>query len=308
MRKRMSSNNAFQFDIVYKDTKRSQNELPEHIHDWYELVYVYHGKGTFFIDQKLYDMQPGDLFLIPGNTIHRAIPDADNPVTSTAAFFHPLFLRYSYPADSFSIMGCYERCRQTKNYRLKSSDLSFRPDDRLDSMYREIKTGEPGFRQAVALELQFVLLQLSRHLTTDSTREGAVSAFGPRWLLSALDYIDDHIAEPLRIDTLCRQAAVSSAHYSREFKKYTGINVTDYIVTKRVILAKEMLSATNHTIALIAELSGFESLPYFHRTFKKNTGMTPAAFRKSGSEWNGHQSTTPVHTLKRPPSYSRTST
>ncbi|MGP3786331.1 cupin domain-containing protein [Paenibacillus sp. 1A_MP2] len=66
-----------------------QNELPDHLHDWHEIIYVYRGKGTIFIDTGLEDMQEGDLFIIPGSTVHRALPDAGNPVTSSALFFSP---------------------------------------------------------------------------------------------------------------------------------------------------------------------------------------------------------------------------
>ncbi|MDO7488684.1 AraC family ligand binding domain-containing protein [Peribacillus frigoritolerans] len=37
----------FPFSFVYQDTKSPQNELSDHMHDHYEIVYVYNGKGTF---------------------------------------------------------------------------------------------------------------------------------------------------------------------------------------------------------------------------------------------------------------------
>ena len=76
---------AFPFEMVHRATKYPQFELPDHLHDRCEIVYVHSGRGTFFIDDTLYEKAPGDLFLIPGDTIHRAFPDADDPIVSVEA-------------------------------------------------------------------------------------------------------------------------------------------------------------------------------------------------------------------------------
>src|SRR5688572_8751444 len=104
VRKEFDANDAFPFSFAYKNTKSSQSELPEHFHDWYEIVYVYRGKGTFFIDHTFYEMKQGDLFLIPGNTIHRATPDKETPVTSTAIYFSPNMVQAHHLGDSFSYL------------------------------------------------------------------------------------------------------------------------------------------------------------------------------------------------------------
>lgn len=49
----------FPFEINHKNIKKQDNELPDHLHDRYELVYVYQGKGTFFIDNTWYEKKVG---------------------------------------------------------------------------------------------------------------------------------------------------------------------------------------------------------------------------------------------------------
>ena len=58
------------------------------------------------------------------------------------------------------------------------------------------------------------------------------------------------------------------------------MNVTDYVNAKRIVLAKEQLLGSDDNVSLIAERCGFESLPHFHRVFKKLTGTTPASYRR----------------------------
>jgi cupin superfamily acireductone dioxygenase involved in methionine salvage len=50
--------NAFPLLMTYRDTKSPQNELPNHLHVWVEIVYVYEGKGTFFIDNTFHGQFP----------------------------------------------------------------------------------------------------------------------------------------------------------------------------------------------------------------------------------------------------------
>src|SRR4051812_41647020 len=87
IRKNFDLQDQFPFDLVYKYTKHPENELPDHFHDWFELVYVYQGSGRFFINRTFYEMKSQDLFLVPSNTIHRAIPSKVDPVKSSALFF-----------------------------------------------------------------------------------------------------------------------------------------------------------------------------------------------------------------------------
>ncbi|WFR61878.1 helix-turn-helix transcriptional regulator [Paenibacillus amylolyticus] len=79
----------------------------------------------------------------------------------------------------------------------------------------------------------------------------------------------------LSLHELAQYAAVSPAHFSRAFKRYTGMTLTDYALARRVIMAKEHLVQGDETMAAVADACGFDSLPHFYRQFKKLTGTTP---------------------------------
>ncbi|WP_029192754.1 AraC family transcriptional regulator [Paenibacillus harenae] len=280
-RKRFDAQAAFPFECVYRDTKTAQAELPDHLHDWYELVYLYSGKGTFFIDQTLYDAAAGDIFLIPGNTIHRSFPDPEDPKTSTALFFSASLVHSPPLGDSFTFLRCFEQAKRRKAYKLSAAEDEKRL---LVSLIERIRHEEadklPGYRQAVLLQLQHILLLLGRAAYPAESEAPAPSSL-PGWMKETLTYIDEHPESPLSLSQLAKRASVTPAHFSRVFKKLTGMNVTEYVTTKRILRAKELLIASDANIAEIAERCGFESLPHFHRMFKKLTGMTPSHYKKS---------------------------
>lgn len=281
VRKRFDSS-AFPFSLVYKDTKSSQSELPDHVHDWYELVYVYRGKGTFFIDQTFYDMGQGDLFVIPGNTIHRAFPDKEDPVTSTAIFFSPILVQPASLGDGFSYLHGFELCKERKSYKFEHNlPQQVTIDAGIESMHAELQTKSVGYRHAILLQLQQLLLLSIRELEPGFSQHADPPAFGPIWMKETLRYIEDHLSDDIGLAALSQIVSVTPAHFSRVFKQRIGMNVSEYITTKRIVRAKELLLTTDDNISSIAERCGFESLPHFHRMFKRMLGMTPAAYRRS---------------------------
>lgn len=296
-RKPFDIGSSFPFDYSFRDRKNYKTELPDHLHDWHEIVYIYDGKGTFFIDQTLYEMKRGDLFLIPGSTIHQSFPDQVDPVTSTAVFFSSALVSAANLGDSFSFLRSLEHAKKFKSFKYEPLAAEQQAIELLlDEIDREREEQQPGYEQAVLLLLKRLLLQLGRSIVPPSEESLATAAvIGPPWMQHILRHIDEHPEQPLSLSALAARAAVTPAHFSRVFKQLTGMNVTDYVTTKRIIRAKELLQAgagaaaentaaggsPDATIQQIAEQCGFESLTHFHRMFKRLTGMTPAAYKRS---------------------------
>lgn len=277
----------FPFDMTYRKTRRESDELPDHLHDLHELVYVHGGTGTFLIDQTMYDQRAGDLFIIPGNTVHRSFPDPSDPIVSTAVFFAPGLLRADPYDGDYAPLSCFETARRWHAYKLTLPEgLAKRVEETMDGLHEEWRGGKAGHRHAVRLLLQQLLLLLNRHLfslrMTEKERSPGSrgTEVGPAWLQEALRQIDAGPEHGLRLSELARQASVSPAHFSRVFKRMTGMRVTDYVNAKRVMRAKELLAGTDESVARIAELCGFEASPHFYRTFRKITGTTPARYRR----------------------------
>lgn len=271
----------FPFSFVYQDTKSPQNELSDHMHDHYEIVYVYNGKGTFFIGDVFYEMQQGDVFLIPNNTIHRALPNKDDPVTSTIIFFSPTLIYKDMVDDSFSYLHLFDLTKKSKNYKISLPQKEQEKlEEQLQLILQETTSQLLGSRHACLLIVHQIILDLYRIRKNGKQELSEGKSYSSEWMKDILIYINEHMDEPLTLTILAQKALVSPAHFSRVFKETTGIGLVVYLNTKRIIKAKELLLETNHTIAHIAEICGFESMPQFYRTFKKYNEKTPATFRK----------------------------
>lgn len=281
VRTTIQSESGIPFRLVYADTKAPQNELPDHLHDWHEIIYVYRGQGTIFIDTGLEDMQTGDLFIIPGSTVHRALPDEINPVTSSALFFSPGLLTAAAGGSASALLSLFERCRRHRVYKRQlTPEEQAKVTGFIEEIHAEFQMENQLSAHAALLRLQLLLIFLER-LEDAGPARSVHSNSGPSWLSATLSNIDDKLRSGLSLSELALQAAVSPAHFSRAFKKYTGMTLTDYALARRVIMAKEHLLRNDDTMASVADACGFESLPHFYRQFKKITGTTPAAYRRT---------------------------
>ncbi|MBB3111304.1 AraC-like DNA-binding protein [Paenibacillus phyllosphaerae] len=279
IRKPFQLDPIFPLELVYRGVRHTENEWPDHLHDLYEVVYIHEGKGTFFIDQALYDKEPGDLFLIPGNTVHRSFPSEDEPIVSTALFFAPSLVQTAPLSDGYEPLRCFEIAHKMKQYKIVLPESAkVRIEAAISSMRSELDEQASGYRQAVWLHLQHLLLELCRHPFVEEA-SSPVTSFAPPWIQHALRDIN---RDPVRcggLAELADQACVSASHFSRVFKQLTGMNVTDYVNAKRLALAKELLLATDDTIEAIALMCGFQGMRHFYQMFKKVTGSTPKAYR-----------------------------
>ena len=94
-----------------------------------------------------------------------------------------------------------------------------------------------------------------------------------------LDYIEEHLAEPITLDELAAVATMSRYHFAKTFKDHTSLPPHRYVAERRIERAKRLLEGSNLPAAEIAYQVGYSSQSNFTATFRKLTGVTPARYR-----------------------------
>lgn len=95
-------------------------------------------------------------------------------------------------------------------------------------------------------------------------------------------YIDDNFTlMNMSLDVIAKKYFVSKEYLTTAFKKKYGCNVTEYIISSRMEMAKQLILTTTLQYKSIAEMVGYEDVSYFYRVFKKYYGTSPGKIRKN---------------------------
>ncbi|MCQ2527677.1 MAG: AraC family transcriptional regulator [Saccharofermentans sp.] len=97
----------------------------------------------------------------------------------------------------------------------------------------------------------------------------------------AIDYIYDHLNEPLTMKQLADIEKLNPSYFSKLFSKETGDNVKSYILKAKLTTARHMLADTDYNLADIAISLGFSSQSAFTAAFRKEYNCTPGKFRNN---------------------------
>lgn len=95
-----------------------------------------------------------------------------------------------------------------------------------------------------------------------------------------IDYLLEHIDEPLRMDALAQRAGLSQAQFDRRMKKIFQLSAGQYVIKLRIDHATRLLASTRLPIADIAQQAGFSDQSAFSRQFRHVTGFTPRQYRQ----------------------------
>ena len=88
-----------------------------------------------------------------------------------------------------------------------------------------------------------------------------------------------HATEPISFALLARELGVSYTTFRRTFRQQTGVAPAQFQSAVRLNRARDLLSSTDLTVTEIAAQTGFDTVYYFSRAFKKKSGLTPKAYR-----------------------------
>ena len=111
--------------------------------------------------------------------------------------------------------------------------------------------------------------------------EASVSA-----LDQMLEEIQKHFAENISLSELAEACHLSPARLSSLLKKRLGLTFSEYLASKRIQYAKELMKNENLSTAAIAEMAGYMDYFYFTKVFKKIVGLPPGKYRNQLSGEN----------------------
>ena len=248
-----------------------------HHHDFYEVYYLLNGQVEYWVDGRIIPMQPGDLLLINPMELHRPLVGADSLAYERIVLWINKSYLESLAPESSSLIGCFD---QNLPNRLCPANAE-RPvlKARLHELVREYYSQDYGSHlcaQGLFLQLMVQLNRLALHTHSADGHERQLSPL----VRGAMDYIRSHIGNSLSLEEIAGQLYVSKYHLSHAFSREVGISVYRYVMLRRLLLARQLLS-TGQSAGQVSLSCGFSDYASFYRAFKAEYGMSPKAFAKA---------------------------
>lgn len=94
------------------------------------------------------------------------------------------------------------------------------------------------------------------------------------------DYLNHRLIYPFRREELAQALQLSEGHIARAFRQEMNMSINEYLARERIRLACRTIRQTGLPMTRVAEQCGFHDYPYFYKTFKKYTGLSPAEYKE----------------------------
>ncbi|MDR6549226.1 AraC family transcriptional regulator [Paenibacillus qinlingensis] len=261
-------------------TRKPPFNVHFHLHKGCEIFFLIRGDVNYFVEKTVYPLQYGDLIITNEHEIHKPALTTDAMYERVTIEFNPALLAY-FQTETLLPLQCFYNRPLGENNKISLTEQE--TSSLVDLFHKYDYTNKHPSAGDTLLKLGYLLEIISlvqRYFETNNEKELGVGL--PVRLTPILAYLNQHLAEDLSLELLEKKFYISRYHLSRLFKKHTGSTIHEYIVYKRIALAKKLLKdGANVTEACLG--SGFNDYTGFLRMFKKKAGVLPKHYAKQVS-------------------------
>ena len=136
-------------------------------------------------------------------------------------------------------------------------------------------TGDKTSERKNLLHKSLVSLLISQYVSSKTT-----NTVFPKWINGLLRKLDEDESVTMSVEEIVKTTNYSHGYVNREFKKYLGCSIIQFIIRKKLDKATLLLTTTDYSVEAISDMLNFSNVSNFINVFKKRYGLTPAKYRK----------------------------
>lgn len=263
----------YQFGELYFE---SNMEVPPHKQWCHEISYIISGRGVFQLDGVDYIVGEGDLFISPLDRTHSIKAARDSTLRFTYVGFN--FNEDSNTEDYDFLKSFYQPHMKELCTKDKSGVLFpfFRS---LEEFYRK----HIGFHMMVESYIKQILILTRRSFgekEIPSLQQDITSASVGNTIYSVIRYIDDNIFDIHMVSEISSALTYNKSYISNLFQKKMGMTMQQYINSKRIEKALELLRYGKLSITQVANQLNYSSVQSFCRAFSRIMNISPTQYVK----------------------------
>ncbi|WP_447641388.1 MULTISPECIES: helix-turn-helix domain-containing protein [Chitinophagaceae] len=260
----IKKNQAYPLKDVHPQTHTFTWNKGRILNDYY-LVFITKGAGVFETEyQSSVLVQEGACFFLYPGVWHRYRPDA----------------RVGWEEYWMGFNGYYsKRLMETVFLNQESPIVHTGLNSELLQAFQQlietIKKAHPGYHQIISAKaLQILSLVHNAFVYKEENADDTL-----QYISKAKFLLQDALDREINMTQIAQKLTVSYSKFRKDFKQVTGVSPNQYHLNLRLSKAEELLSASSIPIGEISDQTGFETLFYFSRIFKKKYGHSPKTYR-----------------------------
>jgi len=258
---------------IFHLSDTAQKEFSYHYHDFNKILILLNGNVTYTIEGRSYDLQKNDIIFVNAGEVHKPVINSDTPYERIVIYVSPDYLD-SYQRENADLNTCFSQAHKEQSHVLRIKSFS---NSRLNNCIHRLETSlrDTDFAGELYHEILFLefMIELNRATLCDAISYISNTASN-KTILSVIEYLNSHLTEDICINTLAEQFFLSRYYLMHSFKEETGYTIGNYLATKRLLLAKEMITA-GKPITEVCYACGYKNYSTFSRAYKKTFGKAP---------------------------------
>lgn len=267
-----------EFDIHY-NRDISLSKVDSHCHSYYEFYFFISGNVTYTVESNRFSLHPGDILLIdPGQHHFAVIDDFSSAYERYVLWLTPEFLE-KLSSESTNLLLPFSTINFTGSHLHLTPDIRLIMTNLLQMLLIQANSQEYGADLLINAYITELLIYIAKIKLYQQPIYFEKDFNNNDLILHALNYITDHIHEDIRIEDITTYLFISKSHLARLFSSCMGISAHQYIIKKKLYLAKQELLSSS-SVEDICTSYAFGNYSSFFRAFKKEFGMSPRDFLK----------------------------
>ena len=248
-----------------------------HHHDFSKIAILIDGDLTYYIEGKAYILKPWDILFVNKNEIHKPVVNPNKYYERIVIWLNPDFMA-KYAQGNNDLLKCFEVAIKN-NYNLLR--LNMKSIEIIKNLIQDIQNcnNSNEFGSEILKESLFVQLMVLMNrlfLNSDKNRDIEDIQYD-KTIEGVLNYINSNLENDLSIDTIASEFFISKYYLMRKFKNQIGSSIHNYVVQKRLILARSLIS-DGLSMSSVCSRCGFNDYSSFVRAFKKVYGVSPSNY------------------------------
>ena len=263
------------------DTYPQDEDFLTHAHRNCEIFHFISGKGYYSVEGVDYPLVQGCTLIMQYGEVHKVHIQPDEPYERIVVEF-PIRLIERTPWCSNLSKLFTEKQIGKNNYFMGNKESCDYIENCMRRMCRNTYSSDEEKRTIIISNLVSVVCELQHLANTEKNRipSGLQSSGMTNDIVSqVISYVNAHLTEDWSLDTLEQHFFFSKSYINRAFKQSTGSSVWDYVVLKRLLVARAMLK-DGKTATVAATECGFKDYSSFYRQYKRRFGISPIDDRK----------------------------